>query len=132
MRQPKPWYRKSTRSWYVQIGRKQVRLGRDKHSAWAKYHELMSMTGGAIREHDVTVVTLVQLYLAWCEKNRAPSTCEKNRLHLKGFAEHISKGLVVTDLKPHHVQQWIDTRYGGLSNTYKHTAITVNPQCDLG
>ena len=47
MRQPKPWYRKSTRSWCVQIGRKQVRLGRDQRQAWVKYHELMSVSRGA-------------------------------------------------------------------------------------
>ena len=73
MRQPKPWYRKSTRSWYVQIGRKQVRLGRDQGQAWVKYHELMSVSRGAEPEGETTIVTLVGLYLAWCEKNRAPS-----------------------------------------------------------
>jgi integrase len=125
MRQPKPWYRKSTRSWYVQIGRKQVRLGRDKETAWAKYYELMSVTRGAEPEGKITVATLVALYLAWCEKNPAPSTYEKNRLHLRGFVTRVPKTAVIVDLKPHHVHQWIDARYAGLSNTYKHTAITV-------
>lgn len=125
MRQPKPWYRKSTRSWYVQVGRKQVRLGRDKQAAWAKYYKLMSVPRGAESEGKITIATLVGLYLAWCEKNRAPSTYEKNRLHLRGFMKCVSKTLLVSDLKPHYVQRWIDTRYGGLSNTYKHTAITV-------
>ena len=45
MRHPKPWYRKSSKSWYVQIDQKQVRLGRDKQAAWMKYREFMSVTG---------------------------------------------------------------------------------------
>jgi len=30
MRKPKPWFRKSTRTWYVQLDGRQVPLGPDK------------------------------------------------------------------------------------------------------
>ena len=42
MRQPKPFFRKQTRSWYVQIGKKQVPLGKDEKAAWDKYHQIMA------------------------------------------------------------------------------------------
>lgn len=108
MRQPKPWYRKSTTSWYVQIGRKQVRLGRDKQAVWTKYHEFMSVTRGAEPEDETTIVSL---YRAWCEKNHAPSTCKKNYRHLEGAIRSVSNGLLVAALKPHHIQHWVDGRY---------------------
>ena len=45
MRQPQPYVRKQTGSWYVQIGRKQILLGRDKETAFQRYHEIMANRG---------------------------------------------------------------------------------------
>ena len=42
MRQAKPWYRKSTKTWYVQLDGRQVPLGKDKDEAFQKYHQLMT------------------------------------------------------------------------------------------
>jgi hypothetical protein len=42
MRQPKPFFRAQTQSWFVQFGKEQVPLGRDEKKAWDKYHDLMS------------------------------------------------------------------------------------------
>jgi hypothetical protein len=33
---------RQTKSWYVQIGKKQVELGKDKNEAFQKYHGLMA------------------------------------------------------------------------------------------
>jgi hypothetical protein len=41
MRRPKPFFRKFTSTWYVQIGKQQVNLGPDEKAAWSKYHQLM-------------------------------------------------------------------------------------------
>jgi len=42
MRQPKPFFRKFTKSWYVEIRGRQINLGRDKKLAWARYSQLMA------------------------------------------------------------------------------------------
>ena len=42
MKQPKPFFRRFTQSWYVQIGNQQINLGRDRKLAWEKYHQLMA------------------------------------------------------------------------------------------
>ena len=42
MREPKPFFRKQTGTWYVQIGKKQHNLGPDEQVAKQKYHALMA------------------------------------------------------------------------------------------
>jgi len=42
MRQPRPFFRKQTKSYYVQIGKKQINLGKDEKEAYRRYHELMA------------------------------------------------------------------------------------------
>ena len=37
-RQPKPFFRKQTQSWYVQLGKRQIPLGKDEDEAWKQYH----------------------------------------------------------------------------------------------
>lgn len=123
MRQPRPFFRKQTQSWYVQIRGRQIPLGRDKAAAWKKYHELMA-------EHhlgpvaDESVAGVLNRYLVWARANRARSTFKKKVAHLRSFAQHIGRQLKVSDLKPYHVQRWIDENYAGLSGTYVGIAIS--------
>ncbi len=66
MKQPKPFFRRYTRSWYVQIGKRQIGkrqicLGRDKKAAWEKYHQIMAsrhdLTSAAVTHRDSPMVT---------------------------------------------------------------------------
>ena len=123
MRQPKPWYRKQTKSWYVQIDGKQINLGTKKRDAWRKYHKIMA--GGVVSARTDTAIALLDKYLTWCEHNLAAATARKNRFHLKRFGAHIKPQLTATDVKPLHVQRWIDKQYRGKSSTYKNIAITA-------
>ena len=56
MKQPKPFFRRFTQSWYVQIGNQQINLGRDRKLAWEKYHQLMA-NREAVREQVTTSFT---------------------------------------------------------------------------
>lgn len=125
MREPQPFFRKQTKSWYVQLNGKQVPLGKDKTAAFAKYHELMAKRKAGVVIANEAVCTLLNKYLAFCEANRAKATFEKNRFHLRRFAHHIGARLKVSALKPYHVQEWIDKDYAKKSSTYQHTAITA-------
>lgn len=45
MRQPKPFFRKFTQTWYLTLNGKQINLGPDEEAAFEKYHELMAGRG---------------------------------------------------------------------------------------
>lgn len=125
MRQPKPFYRNQTQSWYVQIGKKQIPLGKDEKAAWEKYHEIMAKRRKAEPTPDDSVCNVLNRYLGWCKDNRSEATFDKTRRHLKRFAHHIGPQLRISQLKKRHVQEWIDRDYVGKSSTYQNTAITA-------
>jgi integrase len=107
MRIPKPYFRKQTKSWYVQIHRKQINLGPDKDTALQLYHSLMADQTPK-NDHNLKVVQLFDAFLEWCKNNRSERTYEFYLDPLKKFSVFIG-GLKVGDLKPYHVTQWIDT-----------------------
>ena len=80
MRQPKPFFRKFTKSWYVTIGGRQHPLGKDKKLAWQRYHEIMA--AGAATDQLASVAQLCDIYLDWCEKHRKQSTFDKQKRYL--------------------------------------------------
>lgn len=126
MRDPKPWYRKSSKAWYAQIGGRQVRLGETERAAKTKLKELLKKPEQVTSE---PLKLLFDRYLAYCEQNLAKDTFEKNYYHLKRFSAKIGN-MKAGSLKPFHVQRIIDGPsdeggYGGTSDTYRHTAITV-------
>ena len=41
-RQPRPFFREQTQSWYVQLGKRQFPLGKDEEQALLRYHHLMA------------------------------------------------------------------------------------------
>lgn len=108
MRQPKPFYRKQTKSWYVQIRKRQINLGRDKEAAWKKYHELM-LDQSEPDEVDY-VVELLDLYLEWLKKNRSEGTYLKALGYLKQFIGFVGRKLRTDQLTPRKVSQWIEEK----------------------
>jgi integrase len=105
MRRPKPFYRRQTASWYVQIGKHQIPLGRDEKLAWDQYHAIMA--GSQEPRPDGLVSVLVDDFLEWCSKNQAAATYRWYLQYLQSFADHCGK-LRVCDLKAYHVTRWID------------------------
>lgn len=109
MRQPKPFFRKQTGTWYVQIGKKQINLGSDEEAAFKEYHEIMSSRGRA-QTTFTKVPQLLDAYLEWVEKNRAKASYDKARHYLSLFAQHIGPGFPIASLEGIHVTQWMETR----------------------
>ncbi|HMP05966.1 MAG TPA: hypothetical protein PJ982_06420, partial [Lacipirellulaceae bacterium] len=58
MRSPKPWYRKQNKTWYVEIGGKQVNLGRDKREAHEKFRRMNYRPGQQVH----TVRDIIDAY----------------------------------------------------------------------
>jgi hypothetical protein len=109
---PKPFFRSSRNAWFVQIGSRQIKLDADKDQAFARYHQLMV----APRQLPVVptkaelVVVIVDAFLDWVQKHLASDTFRWYRDRLQSFCGRIPATLTVNDLKPFHVQQWVDSQ----------------------
>jgi integrase len=103
---PKPFFKKSRRCWYVEINRKQIKLSPDREEAFRRYHELMTKP----QERHVpseSLAALIDTFLEWCQKHRAPDTYEWYRYRLERFVREYPT-LLIDELRPHHVQTWAD------------------------
>ncbi len=81
---PKPWFRKDRDCWYVQLDGKQHNLGPDRELAFKRYHDLMAEP----RKRQVpseTVPAIIDLFLDWCQKNRAKRTYEWYQVRCQAF-----------------------------------------------
>jgi hypothetical protein len=76
MRLPKPWLRKSNKTWYVQINGSQISLGTNKKKAFEKYDELMRERSAGRVSSRVTVSEIAVAYWQWFQANRAETSCE--------------------------------------------------------
>ncbi len=118
---PEPFYRPSRKLWYVQIGKKQINLGRDEKEAWRKYHALMAEAGKEppkpAAETSLAVV-VVDLFLDWVQRHKSGRTYEWYRRHLTNFARGIDRALPTAKLRPHHVTGICD--HSGWSDTTKN------------
>ena len=107
---PKPFFKKGRGVWYVEIDRKQVNLGPDRDEAFRRYHQLMTQP----QPHRwPRILCWGSLMPFW---NGAPSTAPRHlslvSRRLQEFVQTIDPALTVGQLRPFHVQQWIDARVG--------------------
>jgi len=124
MRQPQPFFRNQTQSWYVQLGKQQINLGKDEDKAREKYHELMLQHERRVAIADDTVRGILRAYWKWLKKNRAATTAKTRKPILESFARAEGKRKV-WQLKPYHVQQWCSEKYGKKSSTYQYIATST-------
>ncbi len=109
-RYPQPFWREFTSCWYVQVGKKQIRLSPDRDEAFRLYHELMGRgpedspsPPAASSLGSPLVVEVLDQFLDWCERTNARRTYEFYRENIRRFAKRIPRELTVADLKPFHV-----------------------------
>ena len=103
---PKPFFKKSRGLWYVEINRKQINLGADRDAAFAMYHQMMIQPRAAHLSPE-SVIVIIDTFLDWVKKNRAPDTFEWYRHRLQRFARKYPD-IKVSELRPFHVEQWVD------------------------
>ena len=107
---PKPFYRKSRRRWYVEIGGKQLNLGSDKEAAFQTYHEMMASPEPVPAKGDEApppVAMLCDRFLGWTQTHRAEPTYEGYRYRLQRFVDRYPD-LTIDEIRPFHVQEWAD------------------------
>ncbi|QDU82632.1 Tyrosine recombinase XerD [Polystyrenella longa] len=106
-RQPKPFFRKDRQTWYVQIRGKQYRLAQDETLAFQKYHELMAQFP-RVEVDCHSVAFICDQFLEWTLHNRSEATFVYYRERLQAFLS-MHPDLLVHQLKPFHVQRWVDS-----------------------
>ncbi len=100
---PKPFFKQARKSWYVQIDRKQIKLGPDRNEAFRQYHLLMQQVAASPE----SLVNIIDAFLEWTERNRDPDTYEWYRYRLQRFVDKYPD-MKVSSLKPFHVEEWVD------------------------
>jgi len=126
---PKPFFRPKKNRWYVQLDGKHVNLGPDEAEAYRRYHQIMARRGEQTPEiapppkppEADTVVAVIEHFLDWCQKHREALTYQWYLERTQAFARFlvpdpikpqlkVKAGLLkVSQLKPFHVQQWVDS-----------------------
>ncbi len=110
-RYPKPFFRNGQNCWYVQLGKKQIRLSPDKDEAFRLYHELMQKPPEE-REAPTgsLAVNILDAFLDWCQRNQEPRTYDFHKSNLTTFARSLPRGISVSGLKPYHVTRCMDAQ----------------------
>ena len=114
-KRPEPFWRAERKCWFVQLGKKQVKLSPDETEAWRLYHELMAKPAGEPQPTVATgpsalVVEILDAFLEWTKTNQAKKTYTWYRDHIQNFVAAIPAGLTVAELKPYHITRVMDSR----------------------
>jgi hypothetical protein len=105
VRFPRPFWRASRNCWFVQLGKKQIKLDPDREEAFRMYHTLMQREDPepVVIASDPPVVEVLDAFLEWAEHNGTPRTFAWRKENLETFARSIPRNLTVSQLKPYHV-----------------------------
>lgn len=122
MRQPKPFFRTFTKTWYVTLNGRQINLGRDEQTAYEKYFELMARRGQAVATFS-RVVDVFEAYLAWVGEHRSQGTYDKAVHYLSDFTKFIGKTLPIRSLQATQLLLW--TEATDWTDTTRHDAISL-------
>jgi hypothetical protein len=120
MRQAKPFYRKQTGTFYVQIDGRQIDLGPDETEAYQRWHLLMAGVDSSVIEsmnraakpettpEPITVHKLVKCFLGWVASDKAlkPTTKYWYRKHLESFVSTVNAELAAADMTQADVDRW--------------------------
>jgi len=121
VRIPKPWFRKSDKFWYLQLGSEQIKLSQDADEAQQCYHEIMA--GRKAKQPAArpigsgTVWELLDRFMVKAQQSLKPKTARFYCDFLNDFAEHIGPALAVSQIKVFHVTNWIDSHESWSSST---------------
>jgi integrase len=125
MREPKPFLRKQTQSWYLKLGKEFINLGKDREEAFEQYHEIMAKRRTATAAAQDSVAYLMDLRWNWVKKHGAESTADRMKPVLRSFKHFVGPKLKVHKLRPFHVSNWLDGKFPHVSDTRRHTLITL-------
>lgn len=129
---PQPFFRPARNLWYVQLNGRQINLGSSKEQAFQHYHTLMATPRSKNSDQTVIrgdadcplVLEIIESFLGWCQKHRAARTYDWYVAKTSSFAKSIPRHLRVDQLKPFHVQDWVDS-HAGWAPGHKRCCMTA-------
>jgi integrase len=133
-RTPKPWFREDRQAWFVTIRGERHNLGADKDEAHRLFHEMLGKKADEPKPvaapTSPLVAVLIDGFLEWCQSHRAHETYLWYQKHLQSFLESLPKpaSFTAADLKPFHVQQWVD-KHAGWGPSYRRGAMIAVQRC---
>jgi hypothetical protein len=92
---PEPFWRAARNCFYVQIGKKQVRLDPDRDTAFDLYYKIMAR--GAEEPLEVKpasgqlVIQVLDAFLDWVKVNKAEKTYLWHKSHIQAFCDGIPR-----------------------------------------
>lgn len=136
---PEPFYRSARKAWFVQLGKRQVPLGHDaeprrdrktgkpipSQEVLDRYHETMRNRASIEEEErparggSPVVLVIIDQFLDWVQRRKAPRTFEWYHRHCLAFAKSVERDLTVAQLRPFHLTNLCDA-HPEWSPTTKH------------
>lgn len=110
----KPFFHKHKGAWYLQQGKRQVRLAESREEAFAKWHQMAS---GVSTRADTSVRSLYESFLQDVAASRSPKTVEWYRFFLAPFVAEKVGELNAESLIPNHVTSYMNRQKGWGQNT---------------
>ena len=125
---PEPWWRERLGAWYVTIGGKQRRLGKDRAEAFALWHRLMAEAAeakGSVEskapspsgrsDRSPLVGAAIAEFLASCRdpgSGLAPRTADWYKQRLAGLEACVGASFPLPSLRGYHIERWLRNRTG--------------------
>jgi len=125
-RQPKPWFRKDRKSWYVTVNGQRHNLGPDKKEAFDRFYALMRQPA-ATKVSSESFAAIADAFLDWTQHHRSGDTYEWYRYRIERFCQRYPD-LIAVEVRPYHVQQWVDS-YPQLSQTSRRNYVRSVKRC---
>jgi len=123
----KIYYRKFTKSYYVNVNGKQIALGKDKEDAERQFHQLM-LNPQTASDRQTTVDHVIQDFLIWVQGNRSQRFYKWYKSFLLSFAKYTGT-TKITDLKARELTRWVDVKFGKKTANTKNAAVRAVKQC---
>jgi len=110
----KPFFHKHKNAWYLQQGKKQVRLAESREEAFAVWHKMATETSTPT---DISVKNLYEDFLRDVEVNASPNTLQWYRYFLDGFVADKIADMNAEAIIPNHVTSYMNRQKGWGQNT---------------
>lgn len=122
----KMWWHASRGCWYCKLNGKAIRLGEDRSEALRAFHRLMAERGlgEAPRPATMRLADVIDLWLVSLSKSLSPRTIECYGEYGESLSQFCG-GTPVANLKPSHLQKWLDANPGWKSEATRHLAISI-------
>lgn len=126
---PDIWWWEARGQWYTTLRGKQHKLGKEEQAARIKFAELLleQPTAQPVQPPtpaaEVTALEVCDRFLKWSKAHKKTPTFKWHNHFLQSWFESIPSRLKAVDVRPHHVQSWVDAR--GWKDTTANRAISV-------